>query len=126
MDNASNNQTMIENFSHLLLAKGIFYDPTDNYVHCFGHVINLSSMRVVNKFCEIHSAPDTYDDDYDEDTLPHNPLMKCRKTVQVVRASGQRCDYFPDIIKDGNTRGHFKDSQGATLPVVQLLHDVRT
>ena len=128
MDGAPNNMTMIQEFSLLLQQKGISYDPLDSYLHCFAHIVNLCSHRVMDKFCEIHNDANTYDDDYNEDTPALNPLTKCRKTVQVIRASGQRRDDFADIIKEGNARGYFKDSQGVTvtLPVKQLLHDVCT
>ncbi|KIK17362.1 hypothetical protein PISMIDRAFT_49373, partial [Pisolithus microcarpus 441] len=45
-----------------------------------------------------------------------------------VHASSLHCEAFTDILKTGNDKGWFVDegNNPVTLPVVELLHDVRT
>ncbi|KAJ6559295.1 ribonuclease H-like domain-containing protein, partial [Mycena sp. CBHHK59/15] len=48
MDNASNNATFMQHLSLLLASKGILnFDPKENYIFCFTHIINLCSQAVI-------------------------------------------------------------------------------
>jgi hypothetical protein len=127
MDNASNNGTLIQEFADLMATDGIEYNADDSWIRCFSHIVNVCAGRVTTKFIELHTDEE-HDNDYDDDDRPKNPITKCRKTVQVIRASGQRRDDFADIIIDGNKRGDFTDEKKSTiqLPEWELLHDVKT
>jgi hypothetical protein len=40
-DNASNNDTMVEELSDALWEKGIHWDSTTHHIRCLAHIINL-------------------------------------------------------------------------------------
>ncbi|KIK73773.1 hypothetical protein PAXRUDRAFT_20510 [Paxillus rubicundulus Ve08.2h10] len=42
MDNASNNNMMMQKLGHLLHARGVAFHHDGNCVQCFPHVINLT------------------------------------------------------------------------------------
>ena len=48
MNNAANNGTMLSELSILLEACNIKFDPVDQKVMCYGHVVDLSSGHVID------------------------------------------------------------------------------
>lgn len=54
-------------------------------------------------------------------------ISHARTVVRVIRGSGMRRDAFDDVIKDGNSKGWFKEGPKIIqLRRLQLLRDVRT
>ncbi len=126
MDNASNNETMMQALKTTLEHREIDFDAIDRRIMCFAHVINLCSGQV------LRGATNADEDDASEsdvDTVTPNPIARARAAVQVIRASGKRRDEFDKVIKQGNKEGWFKQgrpSQVVELKPLQLLRDVRT
>lgn len=125
MDNASNNETMMQELQILLAGRDVSFDPVNRRVMCFAHVVNLCSGRV------IHGISQDKGDSFSagDDAVPSNPIDLARAVVRNIRASGPRRDHFKDIIQEGNTRGYFRDAKSSQTVHVknnQLLRDVCT
>ena len=135
MDNASNNETMMQALKTTLEHREIDFDAIDRRIMCFAHVINLCSGQVLcgatnaDKDDASESESDASSSESDVDTVAPNPIARARAAVQVIRASGKRRDEFDKVIKQGNKEGWFKQgrpSQVVELKPLQLLRDVRT
>jgi hypothetical protein len=125
MDNASNNVTMMEKLSLLLVARDIAFDEFDRRIMCFGHVVDLTSGRVIKESSEKKNKA----------TLPvppqslRDPINLARNVVRVIRASGARRDAFDAVIENGNKKHLFKQGRPpkvVTLNKLQLLRSVPT
>ena len=107
---------------------------------CLPHIINLSVKAGLKKITEVNSTdPKTENqDDEDEDNwlllsdiasrddeyqqiLRGDVIAEARHIVTACRSSGQQCEEFMEIIKEGNKSGTF--GQGG-LRVVALLRDM--
>lgn len=120
LDNAANNQTMMEALARKLEMREIAFDPVDRRIMCFAHIIDLSSGRVISNITE---------DDADASAPGSNAIKLPRAVVQAIRASGSRREAFNDVVKNGNAKGWFKSGdprQAVILNELQLLRDVRT
>ena len=150
MDNAANNGTTMRELSNLLEARDIDFDPVDRKVMCYGHVIDLSSGRVIDAVTSTKAidwdelpelVPADDDDDDDEDDEEDNggdnngepnirdPIALARSVVRVIRASGARRDAFDIVIDNGSARGLFKQGHPGEVVILkklQLLQQVRT
>ncbi|KIK19821.1 hypothetical protein PISMIDRAFT_43191, partial [Pisolithus microcarpus 441] len=126
--------------SRLLTLCGIDFDPVDCRIICFPHVLNICSGHVTDEYTAVDFASiskawvDALDgnkvinkDAYIE-ALQHDPIALGHDIVRAVRASSLRREAFTDILKTGNDKGWFVDegNNPVTLPVVELLRDVRT
>lgn len=128
----------MEELQIILNKREIAFNHNNNRIRCFPHIINRCVDAVLRNF----TNPDLVDDeDWDvedqddapagnqtiEEALARDPIALGRKVVTAMRASGQRRDRFENLIRDGNTRGWFKE-QGEVIQLdfLQLLHDVRT
>ncbi|KAH0833878.1 hypothetical protein J3R83DRAFT_11053 [Lanmaoa asiatica] len=62
------------------------------------------------------------------ESVRQHPIRRGRDIVRTIRSSGQRRSNFQQTIKSGNEQEWFINQAGdpITLPVVELLHDVRT
>jgi hypothetical protein len=142
MDNASANLTMMKEMEVMFIERDIDFDAIDRHIMCYGHVVNLSSGRVIERATSV-AASDAADLDEDwsglpppvspkeqsyEDAVARDPIALGRNVVRVIRASGIRRDAFDEVINDGNRRGWFKarDGQPVKVQPLQLLRDVRT
>ncbi|KAJ7246902.1 hypothetical protein B0H12DRAFT_1020983, partial [Mycena haematopus] len=47
MDNATNNDTMVEAFERRCVAEGIYFSAEDAQMRCMPHTIHLSALKVV-------------------------------------------------------------------------------
>jgi hypothetical protein len=135
-DNASNNNTMMEELEVKMIARDIEFDALDRSVYCFGHIIELCSKRVVNVASggaegdgdDLLSSDDEADIDVPAAVDPR-PVPKARSAVRVIRASGMRRDEFNTVIKNGNEKGWFRQGNPPRVIQVkylQLLRDVRS
>jgi hypothetical protein len=133
MDNASNNKTMMEELGVSLTSRDIPFDPSDRYIMCFAHIIDLSSGQVIRKVEGMQNYKDDFDfslfDNDDDDANSSNPIGAAHAVVRSIQASGTCRDAFNSIVKNSIMDGWFKDSQpseATTVGHVQLLRDVRT
>lgn len=121
LDNASNNRTMMQALELELARRNIPFNAADRQVMCFGHVVNLSSGRVI-EYIRTNNAED------DDDGMS-NPIEHARSVVSTIRASGMRRDAFKSAIEQGNENGWFTQGQPPEVVTVQkleLLRDVQT
>ncbi|CCO36123.1 Putative AC9 transposase [Rhizoctonia solani AG-1 IB] len=153
LDNATNNNTMMEELAKLIRAEGYNFDKEGNRIRCFPHVINLAVTAFLdaldftgNKYLadRIKSGrPPTKRTENYVLALRQRPDKKCRATVVALR-KGQRRVALRQTIIEGNERGHFKRQEptedpgpdGTTvkgwveaiikLRVIELLLDVPT
>lgn len=135
MDNASNNDTMMKELARLLNDRDIAFDCDDRRIRCYGHIVDLSSKRVIDGISQAkHSEdwvapteptePTTYNNAIARDIISHS-----RTVVRVIRGSGMRRDAFDELIVTGNSKGWFKGGQPPVtvqLNQLQLLRDVRS
>lgn len=140
MDNASNNDTMMKELARLLQDRDIAFDYADRRIMCFGHVIDLSSGRVVSGLSRPGSRrAEHFFEDWVEATEPTEPtyddaikrdiISHARTVVRVIRGSGMRRDAFDELIVNGNAKEWFKEGEPpktVQLHILQLLRDVQT
>lgn len=104
----------MQELARILNARDIPFDAADRKIMCYGHVVDLSSKRVIDK-----------DDNRDY----ASKVAHARSVVGAIRGSGMRRDTFKDIIKNGNANKWFMDPEGSDvveLKELELLRDVRT
>ncbi|KAH7903783.1 ribonuclease H-like domain-containing protein [Hygrophoropsis aurantiaca] len=116
----------------------IRFDPSDNRIPCFPHMLNLCVKHVIDEYktANFTEVDETWNNMLDVPVkkeeyltaLQHDPIALARELVRVVRASGGRRKAFQDTIKAGNANKWFHDRHNneGTLPVIELLRDVRT
>src|SRR5712675_1920786 len=126
LDNASNNQTMMEELQKLLEDRDItHFNAKKSRIMCFAHVVNLCSGHVIRGLASKTIDDDDDDGDYDDNNTntpaaAGTPVVLARSVVNAIRASGSRREAFARVIKDGNTEQWFK--QGDPLKIVELKH----
>ncbi|KIK10528.1 hypothetical protein PISMIDRAFT_124290, partial [Pisolithus microcarpus 441] len=125
--------------SCLLTLRGIDFDPVDHRIICFPHVLNICSGHITDEYTAVDFASiseawvdaldgnKVIDKDAYIEALRHDPIALGRDIVCTVRASSLCREAFTDILKTGNDKGWFVDegNNPVTLPVVELLRDVR-
>ncbi|KIK13051.1 hypothetical protein PISMIDRAFT_18265 [Pisolithus microcarpus 441] len=138
MDNASNNDSAMKELSVLLSERDIDFDPEDRRIMCFPHVLNICTSHVLKAYTQADftnvasSWIDVFGKNVDKDAymeaLENDPVALGRNIVCVVRASNLRRESFRNTIITGNKMKWFTDenNQTTSLPVVELLRDVRT
>ncbi len=130
MDNVSNNKTMMEELGVSLTGREIPFDPSDRYIMCFAHIIDLSSGQVIRKVEGKQNDKDDFDfDNNNDNTNLSNPIGAAHAVVRSIRVLGTCRKAFDSIIKSGNEEGWFKDTQSSKetkVKHVQLLRDVWT
>lgn len=137
MDNASNNNTMMEGLQAIMLERkipfdrdGRWSDPVSliyfqnlssqtNDVRCFPHVINIACQAIIDelKKCEEDIGPDlnappaaTSSPGWPayKQAILANPIGKKRGLVAACRSSGQRRRQLKQTTIDGNLTGYWK------------------
>ncbi|KAJ2926565.1 hypothetical protein H1R20_g10525, partial [Candolleomyces eurysporus] len=139
LDNASNNNTSMEEICDELRALGIPFDAAGNRIRCFPHIINLAVKAGLGLLTQLGLFDEdlTFDDAFA--TLAQNPtymgllqsdvVKLARQLVNFIRDSGQRREDFEAVIQSGNENnswGDDKDGKPIQLRVVGLLRDVDT
>lgn len=130
MDNASNNETMMKFLEEKLALREIAFDAADRKIMCYGHVVDLSSGRVVRAIAA--GSLDNEDDPSptdDETETATDLIAQARAVVRAIRGSGSRREAFDEVITNGNAKGWFKQGEPpktVKLDHLQLLRDVRT
>ncbi|KAF5383852.1 hypothetical protein D9615_003798 [Tricholomella constricta] len=133
MDNASNNNTMMEELEKIFRSRGIPFDADGNRIRCFPHIINLACQAILEAlkqtpalglFLATESATKSY-----LQSLEADLIGTCRSVVAACRASGQRRQELRRIICEGNEkdtwRGELPNDE-KHLKVLQLLRDCET
>jgi len=114
------------------------FDPVDRHIRCLPHIFNICVQHVLNNYtwadfadCPaiwkntsgkvIHKEP--YIQSVRQHLIGHG-----REIVHSIRSSGQHHSNFQLTIKSGNEQESFANetSQWISLPVLELLHDVKT
>jgi hypothetical protein len=143
MDNASANYTMMQELEIMFNERDIDFDARDRQIMCYGHIVNLSSGRVIevatkaaatastdcDEDCSGPPPPDLPDQQSYDDALARDPIALGRNVVRAIRASGTRRDAFDEVIADGNKNKWFLVGQPPAVTKIvpkQLLRDVCT
>ncbi|KAH7918398.1 hypothetical protein BV22DRAFT_1024651 [Leucogyrophana mollusca] len=116
----------------------IHFDPDDNRIPCFPHIVNICVKHTIDEYtnADFTAIADTWvnmlgvrvnKEEYVA-ALRNDPVALGRDIVHVIRASGARRKAFRDTIEAGNANLWFHDSKNkeVSLPVVELLREVRT
>jgi hypothetical protein len=106
---------MMNELGKLFKEREIPYDPKENRIPCFPHIINIVAQHIITKF-STSDAPDA-DDRFElddpsnfnpqgpptsfEEARARDPLSRARKIIVAIRASGQRRDEYFDWISRG-------------------------
>ncbi|THH15387.1 hypothetical protein EUX98_g9474 [Antrodiella citrinella] len=137
MDNASNNNTLMEALERELLKRGIPFHRDGNRVRCFPHIINITVQAILEELKRRPTAPYGSSLPLEDvftyvESLQKDPISLVRKVVATCRASGQRRRDLQETIKNGNKTGHWATSmidvgrEYTSMPEVQLLRDCET
>ncbi|CUA78443.1 Putative AC transposase [Rhizoctonia solani] len=135
LDNASNNNSMMEQLVEAFKARGWTFDAKENRIHCFPHVMNLAVQAVTKAFKDsAKSYRDSAEGPIDEKTeaylqaLESDPIEACRKSIAACCSSGLRKEGLRKVIVNGNALGRFRlpNGQPYTIPEVELLRDTPT
>ncbi|CAE6511697.1 unnamed protein product, partial [Rhizoctonia solani] len=134
LDNASNNNTLMEELANSLQAYGAEFDPEKNHIWCFPHVINLAVQMIIKELANAAvmfradgpGLPISEDGEHYLRALESNPIEVCRSSVSACRSSGLRREGLREVIKAGNHAAHFRLPGGApyVVPLLQLLCDM--
>lgn len=129
---------MMKELERLFRARDLPFDAADRKVMCYGHVVDLSSGRVIAGMTDVSTEdwsgpppPDSNAEQTYDEAVARDPISLGRTVVRVIRASGIRRDSFEDVVANGNTKGWFNQGQPPNQQIVkvpsrQLLRDVRT
>ncbi|KAF5338562.1 hypothetical protein D9758_016540 [Tetrapyrgos nigripes] len=114
MDNATNNDTLVENFGQMCTENGILFSAKDARLRCLPHTIHLAALKLLEAIGAVstHSGQESYQDsaiapvgrEFDDEAVsledgidnePDNVAMKSavgklRKIIRHVRSSPQR------------------------------------
>jgi hypothetical protein len=134
VDNASSNETMMQELEKLFNERDIPFDAADRKIMCYGHIVDLSSGRVIKKLTndsesdDSNSDADDSDDEHEDHALTRSQVVAhARSVVRAIRGSGMRRDTFRDVIKNGNANKWFKEGPKVVIvKELELLRDVRT
>lgn len=134
--------------SRRLKAIGVTWDPKDNRLGCFAHIINLCAQAAITAFSG-GSLDDDNEDGFDPAdnvdfpegmvgaTLTRNPLALARKIIRSIRASEQRYEQYLMVIREGNAKSwkfgtahaasgdNVEEEEEIVLPELALLLDMR-
>jgi len=129
LDNASNNQTALDEISNQLDRLGIGFDSVNHKIPCFPHIINRCAQRIINNFssADFSNVPDSwkvegatiYKVPYVE-ALKRDPIKRVRALVKAIRVSPSRREALRKTIASGNDIGDFLDDRGDLVQVPNL------
>jgi hypothetical protein len=126
LDNAANNQTCMKELSNLLEECQIEYDPIENRIPCFPHVINICVKHILDDyatadFSDVENTWTVCGQDITKidyiSAVTGKTLERTRNLVRSVRASNQQCANFRDTTTIGNEK---VKSFGLILPTCFL------
>ena len=138
LDNASNNDTAMQTLSQVLLDEREFmFDPDERWIRCFPHIMHICVHHTIDKYTDADFTDvaaqwfNALKQPVNKTTylraMQQDPVELDRECVRALHSSGQRRSNFRQTIQSGNENQSFtSDSKCISLPVVQLLQDVRT
>lgn len=129
MDNAANDDTMMQDLEHWLDARDIPFDVVDRRVMCYSHVVDLASRHVISGESSSEGDGPAPNLPAEQDALVRDPIALGHNVVWVIWASGAHRDTFDIVIDNGNLKGLFKWGQPSAIIMVkklQLLWSVPT
>jgi hypothetical protein len=127
----------MKELSNLLEERGIEYNPIENRIPCFPHVINICVKHIVDDYAtaDFSSVEKTWivcgqivdKNDY-VGAITGKALERARNLVHSICASNQQCSNFRDTIVIGNENNWCQGDKGEPikLPEVKLLLDEPT
>jgi len=101
MDNASNNDTFMQELEERLKKRNIPFDAKDRRIMCLPHVINICCSHIIREFMDETLGDDITDgwldllpynisnDQSYEDAAKQDPIAVGRSVVRMIRVSGQ-------------------------------------
>ncbi|KAJ3925110.1 MAG: hypothetical protein NXY57DRAFT_907468 [Lentinula lateritia] len=110
---------MMASVGEVLELLNIPFDVIGNRIRCFPHVVNIAVKTGLQHLTTIVNAA------HDKDLEGTDNFLSARSLITAVRGSGQCCEEFKQIIKNGNISGGWGDFK-QQLRVVELLKDVDT
>jgi hypothetical protein len=127
----------MKELSNLLEERQIEYDPIENRIPCFPHVINICVKHILDDyttadFSDVENTWTVCGQDITKinyiSAVTGKTLERTRNLVRSVRASNQRRANLRDTIVIGNEKGWFRGDRGEPikLPEVELLLDEPT
>lgn len=128
----------MQELSRLLAERGIEFDAVDRRIMCFPHILNICAKHVTDEYADadfsqvsqawVDALGNIIDKDAYIEAVRHDPISLGRDIVQVIRASSLRRESFHATLTTGNQMNWFTDDDGnpATLPILELLRDVKT
>ncbi|KIK80919.1 hypothetical protein PAXRUDRAFT_157343, partial [Paxillus rubicundulus Ve08.2h10] len=139
LDSAANNDTAMVELSRILLEEQeFFFNPVDRHIHCFPHIYNLCVQCMLDKYThtDFSQCPQMwnnsagvviYRDSYTK-TVCNNPIGQGRDIIHTICSSSLHHLNFRQTLISGNEQEWFTNDKGniIMLPVVQLLHNVKT
>ncbi|KAG9093931.1 hypothetical protein FS749_013461 [Ceratobasidium sp. UAMH 11750] len=138
LDNASNNNTLMEELAKALVNRGVDFDPEENHIRCFPHVLNLAVNTIIKSLSELAAAfraemtqaniqIDTATENYLQ-ALESSPVDACRASVAACRSSGLHREGLRQMIINGNQLRLFRLPGGSVylVPEHQLLRNEPT
>ncbi|EUC58853.1 hAT family dimerization protein, partial [Rhizoctonia solani AG-3 Rhs1AP] len=128
-DNASNNNTMMQELKRMFDSRGINFDPEENRLRCFPHIINIATQaylhalpksaekfreKCAEKVVELSAEQSSY-----LSALASDAVAACRDTVKSCLSSGIRREGFKRNLIEGNKAGRFKlNGKTVILPII--------
>jgi len=135
MDNAANNIAAMRKLVRLLEEHEVLFDPIDRCVPCFPHILNICVTHTVRAYtkADFTAVAETWvgamDNNVDKtaslEALAKDPVTLGHDIVHIIHASGQHHKGFCDTIINGNVNQWYMGNP-TQVPVVELLHDVKT
>jgi hypothetical protein len=110
---------MLKHLEKLLKDHEIFsFDPKDNRIMCFLHIINITVQHVLKKMSLVQVPENDDNPEVNTDkgrgfgqsfaaACAQDPIAHLRKIVMVIRSSGQCRDALMRWIETGNHNGFF-------------------
>ncbi|KAF8667727.1 Encoded by [Rhizoctonia solani] len=127
LDNASNNNTLMQELAQAFESRGIEFDEKENWIRCFPHVMNLAVNAILKSLPEagtgfwrvLQGSEQPIDDATSEylTALDSSPVEACCASVLACCSSGIRRKGIRQIILDGNVTGRFRLPNGESYNV---------
>ncbi|KAG6864121.1 hypothetical protein C0991_012332 [Blastosporella zonata] len=130
MDNASNNNTLMEAVEDILQTQKIPFNRDGNRIRCFPHIVNLACQAIMDALKITPAAHGLNPANFQYlKSLELDLIGICRSVVNACQASSQCRQELKSTIREGNEKGtwigELKDGQ-THLRVLQLLRDCKT
>ena len=107
---------------------------------CFAHIINICCQHIISNFTNSDLAgtaedfvttlpPGDPNQQTFEEAMRWDPVALGHNIFHVIQNTGQQCEAFNDVVRDGKEKGWFVFGDPPVhteLPLQQLLRDIAT